>query len=51
MGNNIYYYIFDLAAIVVAFLFIKRVASCLIRSIVLLVATAILIYVYYTYMR
>ena len=40
-----------LLAIVICFVIIKKVASCLIRSIVGLVVLAIIAYVYYMYMR
>ena len=37
--------------IIVAFLIIKKVASCLIRSIVAIVLVAVLAYVYWMYLR
>jgi hypothetical protein len=40
-----------LAAIIVAFLIIKRVVSCLVRSIVLIVLAVVLGYIYYMYLR
>ncbi len=40
-----------LAAIIVAFLIIKRVVSCLVRSIVLIVLSVVLGYIYYMYLR
>ena len=49
--ENIGYYIFILVAIIVAFLIIKKVASCLIRSIVLIVLAAVLGYIYWIYLR
>jgi hypothetical protein len=49
--GNIGYYIFILVAIIVAFLIIKKVASCLIRSIVAIVLVAILAYIYWMYLR
>jgi hypothetical protein len=51
MESNVGYYIFLLVAIIVAFLIVKRVASCLIRSIVLIVLVAVLAYVYFTVLR
>lgn len=41
------YYLFILACIVVGIIIIKRVASCLIRSIVLAVILGILAYIYF----
>jgi hypothetical protein len=49
--ENIGYYLFILAAIIVAFLIIKRVVSCLVRSVVLIVLAALLGYVYWMYLR
>ncbi len=40
-----------LAAIILAFLIIKRVVSCLVRSIVLIVLAVVLGYIYYMYLR
>ena len=49
--GNIGYYIFILVAIVLAFLIIKKVASCLIRSVVAVVLVAVLAYIYWMYLR
>ena len=49
--GNLGYYIFILVAIIVAFLIIKKVASCLIRSIVAIVLVAILAYIYWMYLK
>ena len=51
MENSIGYYIFLLVAVIVAFLIIKKVASCLIRSIVLIVLGAVIGYIYWMYLR
>lgn len=48
MENNFAYYVFALVAVVVAFLVIKKVASCLIRTIVGVVVVAVLAYLYYS---
>lgn len=48
--ENIGYYLFMLAAIVVAFLIVKRVVSCLVRSVVLIVLAVVLGYIYYMYL-
>lgn len=44
-------YIIAFVAIVVAFVIIKKVASCLIRSIVGIVLVAVLAYLYFMYLR
>ena len=49
--DNIGYYIFILVAIIVAFLIIKKVASCLIRPVVAIVLVAVLGYIYWMYLR
>ena len=49
--DNIGYYIFLLVAVIVAFLIIKKVASCLIRSIVLIVLAVVIGYIYWMYLR
>ena len=40
-----------LLAIVICFVIIKKVASCLVRSVVSLVVLAIIAYIYFVYMR
>ena len=40
-----------LAAIIIAFLIIKRVVSCMVRTVVTLVLIAIFAYIYYYYLR
>ena len=51
MDENFMIYAGAILAIVLCFVIIKKVASCLIRSIVSLVVLAIIAYVYFTYMR
>ena len=40
-----------MVAVIVAFLIVKRVASCLVRSLVLIMLVAVLAYVYFTFLR
>lgn len=47
--DNIGFYVFLLAAVIVGFLVVKRTVSCLIRSIVLLVMVVALVYIYFMY--
>ena len=49
--TNVGYYIFVLVAIIVAFLVIKKVASCLIKSAVLIAMIVALAAIYYLYLR
>lgn len=47
--QNIGYYIFVLVALMVAFLVVKKVASCMIKSVVLLAIVVALAAIYYLY--
>ena len=49
--ENVGYYIFVLVAIIVAFLVIKQVASCLIKSAILIAMVVALAAIYYLYLR
>ena len=49
--GNIGYYAAMLGAIIIAFLIIKRVVSCMVRTVVTLVLIAVLAYIYYMYLR
>jgi len=51
MQNNIGYYLFALAAIIVAFLVVKRVASCLIKSAVTIILVAVLAFIYFYFIH
>ena len=48
--ENIVYYIFAAAVVLIAFLLIKKVASCLIKGAILAVIVAILAFVYFNYL-
>ena len=47
--GNIGYYIFVLVALMVAFLVVKKVASCMIKTVVLLAMVVALAVIYYMY--
>ena len=49
--EDIGYYLFLLAAVIVAFLIIKKVTTCLVKSIVGIVLLAVIAYVYFMYLR
>lgn len=51
MDENFMIYAGALLAIVIGFIIIKKVASCLIRSVVGIVVLALVAYVYFMYMR
>lgn len=51
METNITYYIALLALVVIGFVVVKKVASCLIRSIITIVLIAIGVAVYYLYLK
>ena len=47
--NQIGYYIFVLVAVIVAFTVVKKVASCMIKSVILLAMVAALAAIYWLY--
>ena len=49
--GNIGYYIFVLVALMVAFLVVKKVASCMIKTVVLLAMVIALAVIYYLYFK
>lgn len=49
--ETISYYIFCIVAVAVALLLLKKIASCLIKSIIMTVIIAVLIFVYFAYFR
>ena len=49
--GNVSYYIFVLVAIVIAFLVTKKVASCLIKSAILIAMVVALAAIYFLYLR
>ena len=51
MEGNIIYYIMLLALIVIGFLVVKKVASCMIKSIVTIVLIVIAVAIYWLYLR
>ena len=48
--GNVGYYVFALVAIMVAFIVVKKVASCMIKTVVLLVLILALAAIYYLYL-
>ena len=49
MSQDFYFYLFAIAVVVVVFLINKKIASCLIKSIVMLVIVAALAYICSSY--
>ena len=49
--GNIGYYIFALVALMVAFLVVKKVASCMIKSVVTIILIVIAAALYWLYLR
>ena len=47
--GNVSYYIFVLVALIVAFLVVKKVASCMIKAVVLLAMVVALAAIYFLY--
>ncbi len=48
--ENIVYYIFAAAVVLIAFLLIKKIASCLVKGVILAVIVAVLAFVYFNYL-
>ena len=51
MEGNFIYYIMLLALIVIGFLVVKKVASCMIKSVVTIVRIVIAVAIYWLYLR
>ncbi|MFC2765907.1 MAG: sulfate transporter [Prevotella sp.] len=51
MGHNLAYYIFVLIAVVVGFFVVKKVASCLIKTLILMLIVGALLFVYFNYFQ
>ncbi len=49
--ENIGYYIFCIVAFIVAFFLVKKIAGCMIKSVILAVVIAALAAVYYLYFK
>ena len=49
--DNFGYYVAGLILLIVGFLVMKKVASCMIKTVVILVLVAALVAVYYLYLR
>lgn len=47
--DNFYLYIFLIVAVVVAFLIVKKIAGCFLKSILLFVIAAALVAIYFLY--
>lgn len=49
--DNFGYYVAGLILLIVGFLVMKKVASCMIKTVITLVLVAVLVAVYYLYLR
>lgn len=49
MDTSFAYYLFVLAAIVVGVVLVKKIASCLIKTVVLLAIVALMAYIYFSF--
>ncbi len=50
-SENLTYILFSVAVLVVALFFLRKVASCLIKSVVMIVIAAVLTFVYFNYIK
>lgn len=51
MTSNFTYYVFCILAITIGFLIVKRIASCLIKTIIGFITIAAIAAIYYMYIR
>jgi hypothetical protein len=51
MSSNFAYYIFVLVGIIVAVIILKKVASCLVKSIAMAVIVGLLLFLYFSYFK
>lgn len=51
MTSSFSYYIFCIIAVIIGFFVIKKIASCLIKTIVLIAAVAIMAAIYFMYIK
>lgn len=51
MGHNFAYYIFVFIAVVIGFFVVKKVASCLIKTLILMLIVGALLFVYFNYFQ
>jgi len=49
INSDILYYAFCVVALAVGFIIVKKVASCLIKTVVMLAIVAILVFIYFNY--
>ncbi len=50
-SENLTYILFSVALLIVAFFLIRKVASCLIKTVVMVVLAAVLAFVYFNYIK
>ncbi|SFF91130.1 hypothetical protein [Prevotella sp. KH2C16] len=51
MEHNFIYYIFVLLAVVVGFIVVKKIASCLIKTLILMLLVGALLFIYFNYFQ
>ena len=50
-SDNIAYLVFAIVAIIVAFMLIKKVASCLFKTVIFVILLALMAYIYMNYIQ
>lgn len=51
MSSELIYYAFCIAVLIVGILIVKKIAGCLLKSLTLIIVTAILAAIWYLYLR
>lgn len=51
MDSHFEYYVFCLVALVIGFLLVKKIAGCLIRTVIMAIVAIVLAVVYYVYLK
>ena len=51
MTSQFGYYIFCIIAFIIAFLFLKKIAGCLIKTVIMAIVLAVLVGIYYMYFK
>ncbi len=51
MTSNFSFYIYCIVAVILGFLIAKKIASCLIKSIIAIITVAIIAVIYYMYFK
>ena len=51
MASNFLFYIYCIVAVIIGFLIAKKIAGCLLKSIIAFITVAVLVAIYYIYFK